>query len=526
MALTVNSVAAAVAASANNVQFKAQATNVDRKILIIGTGTAAALAAASYTADTPTRVYSSDDVGSKGGFGSEVELVSQKVFQGNNGACEVYAAIQNESGTGVAATGTLDITGAPTEAGYLYAYINGDLYKIAVSLVDTPTTLGAALVVAMDANPSCPFTALQGLLGSVAMTAKAKGTYYNDALMAMNINVGEETPAGLVVTITPMAAGANDPVASLVTAVIGTGDLANAENYTDWVCCYGRLTTATMDIFSAYNGTGNLVEGCWGDTVHRPFRVFWGDTVALTAGYDALAVITTARRALDRTNGVIAVPGSYHNPADIAGLACGICARVNQTRAQESYIGQVLTGISAGAKANQWTKDYTVRDSGAKIGISPTRVIDNVVKLQNVLTFYHPTDVPIASNGYRSMRNISILQNVLKNAYDRFETPKWQGISIVADVANVSNVTDRVKARDIGDVRAELFALADDFEGKSWIFSAAFTKDLISAGGDYAITIRSGGLGFDNKLPILLSGEGGIFNTEVQFDTSLAVVTG
>jgi phage tail sheath gpL-like len=524
MPLTPTSVAAAVAASADNVQFKAVATNVDRKILIIGAGTAAAAVAGTYTPDTPTRVYSADDVGTKAGFGSETYLTAEGVFEGNNNACEVYAAIQDESATGVAADGTITYAGNATADGKIYLYLMGKPYEVAVTSGDAFGDVALETKAVIDADPNAPATTAV-LAGAVTFTAKTLGTHGNDISITLNWGATEDLPAGITAIIVDMAGGANDPDAQDVLDVIGSGDLANAEFYTDWVCAYGRLVTATLDIFSNYNGRDNLVEGCWGDTVHRPFRVFWGDCDPLTAAYDALVVITTARKAVDRTNGVIAVPGSPMHPQSIAGLACGECARINQTRAQDHYIGTTLKGVIPGTKSDQWTKDYSVRDSGAKVGISPTRVIDGVVKLQNVLTFYHPSSVPIASNGYRSMRNISIMQNVLHNVYNRFETAKWQGISIVADVAKVSNVTDRAKARDLNDVRAELFALAGDFEKKAWIFSAAFTRDLISAGGIYAVTIRAGGLGFDNKLPILLSGEGGIFNTAVQFDTSLAVVT-
>ena len=524
MSLTPTSVAAAVTASADNVQFLAVAKNVDRKILIIGAATPAATIAASYTPDTPVRVYSADDVGSKAGFGSEAQLTAKGVFEGNNGACEIYAAIQEESGTGVVAAGSITFAGNATADGKISLYLMGELYETNVSSGDAFGDVALAVKDTVDAVADAPVTCIVAL-GAATFSAKTMGTHGNDISITLNWGATEDLPAGITSVIVDMAAGANDPDAQDVLDVIGTGDLANAEFYTDWVCAYGRLVTATLDIFSNYNGRGNLVEGCWGDTVHRPFRVFWGDTVAQTAGYDALVVITDARKAVDRTNGVIAAPGSPAHPQRIAALACGECARVNQTRAQDHYIGIVLKGVLPGAVADQWTSDYAVRDSGAKLGISPTRVIDNVVKLQNVLTFYYPASVPLASNGYRSMRNISIMQNVLDNVYNRFETAKWQGISIVADVAKVSNVTDRAKARDLNDVRAELFALAGDFEKKAWIFSAAFTRDLISAGGIYAVTIRAGGLGFDNKLPILLSGEGGILNTSVQFDTSLAVVT-
>jgi hypothetical protein len=37
------------------------------------------------------------------------------------------------------------------------------------------------------------------------------------------------------------------------------------------------------------------------------------------------------------------------------------------------------------------------------------------------------------------------------------------------------------------------------------------------------VTVRTGGNGFDVSLPVVLSGECGIIDTEIKFDTSLAV---
>ena len=64
-------------------------------------------------------------------------------------------------------------------------------------------------------------------------------------------------------------------------------------------------------------------------------------------------------------------------------------------------------------EADRWTKDYSVRDSAVKGGISPTRVISEQVVMQNVVTFYRPVSVPTASNAYKSMRSLAIIQDVL-----------------------------------------------------------------------------------------------------------------
>jgi hypothetical protein len=174
--------------------------------------------------------------------------------------------------------------------------------------------------------------------------------------------------------------------------------------------------------------------------------------------------------------------------------------------------------VAIGAAAGRWTDTYDNRDSAVKAGISPT-IADTgfTVRLQNVLTFYHPTSVPVGSNGYRSMRNISIVQNILNSVKSNFAQEKWQGISIVADVNKVSNSLSKDKARSSSSVITDLVALADAFASRAWLYDASFTKENLT------VSIRTGGIGFDSVMPVVLSGEGGILDTRVDFDTALTV---
>jgi hypothetical protein len=68
----------------------------------------------------------------------------------------------------------------------------------------------------------------------------------------------------------------------------------------------------------------------------------------------------------------------------------------------------------------------------------------------------------------------------------------------------------------------DLVALAKSFEDHAWIYESDFTINRLKQAG--AVSIRPGGIGFDNVLSVIFSGEGGIIDTEVQFDTSLAVL--
>ena len=519
-----SSVSRGIGVGAQNRAFGATVRNVDQKILLIGAALAANTTAVTYTANTPTRVYSPDQVGKLAGFGSAVHRAAIGVFRGNGYTTQVWAAIQAEqtSPAAVAGTGTLAITHASTETGVLYVYIDGTRYDITITADDDVTEIGDLIVAKLTADPDCPVTGVN-TGGSIALTSKNKGTMANEILIAISAQ-NEPIPAGVTYTVTPMASGANDPAVSSVLTVMGAGENANNDGFTDIVVCYDVLGTTTMDALSEYNGTGNEIEGCYLDTVHRPFVAWWGDVAASSGGLSALTAIGTTRKELDRTNIAIPVPDSVSNVFVIAGQAAGICASMAQYRPSEPYGGKVMTGILPGTTlADQWTSSYANRDTAVKAGISTTKVVGGAVQLNDVVTMYHPSTISFDSNGYRCVRDVKILLNILTNFYDRFNSDEWKGITIVKDSAKVSSIVDRQKVRDRDAVFAEIVSLVNLFESHAWIYSAEWTTDIMGANLDSYVALRSGGLGFDVVLPLVFSGKLEIFSGLIQFDTNVTI---
>lgn len=519
--LNSTSLAAGVGVSVKNVQFVSGASNLVRKILVLATFDPAKT---GIVANTVAQVLSPEHAGDLYGFGFAAHRLVTQAFLGGQGT-PVFVLPQSEPAGAAAAAGDIDFTtSAGVGAGTLYLYVANQRVSVQIAAAATAGAIATAVVAAITAEKTLPVTAaVNGVTpGQVDFTAKSKGVYGNDISLSFNLGAGETLPAGVVGVITTMTGGSGVPDIETALEALGTGDGANEAYFTDVVHCYGQ-ETAALDAFSAYVGSGNTLTGLYSPTIGRPFRVLTGDTAAAANGLADLVTLANGRK-LDRTNGVVAVPGSYSHPAEVAAQTIGHMARINTERAAQSYVGVELIGIHPGAKADRWTNDYDNRDTAVKGGISPTRVYNGVVTLQNVVSFYRPDNVPVTSNGYRSMRNISIIQNMLVNTRVNFEQEKWQGISIVADTARVTSLTDRVKARDIDSVIDDLVALAVAFESRAWIYEAAFTiKKLKEAG---AVTIRQGGTGFNSVLSTVFSGEGGILDTTVEFDTSLAVLLG
>jgi hypothetical protein len=137
-----------------------------------------------------------------------------------------------------------------------------------------------------------------------------------------------------------------------------------------------------------------------------------------------------------------------------------------------------------------------------------------------VISFYHSVAIPVSSNGYREMRNISVLQNILANVDTRFAASDWQGFSIVEDISEVKSAIDREKVKTLENARVTVNGLADVFYGKSWLYNSSFTKEKLKEPG--YITIRGSSDGFNMKMPVLLSGIGNIIDFQLDFDINLA----
>jgi len=517
--INANSLAAANAVGVQNKQFQPGAQVLERKIVLIGTYDASKSGIAD---NIPERFLSVGAVAEKYGFGSMIHRLAIKSFLGSQGL-ETWVIPQPEAGGAAASVGKMDITGPATEDGLVSVYISGEFVsEVAISNGDIADDIAAAIIASIPGvTGDNAATALVNGVNSneVDYTAKSKGPWGNDIDLSINLDDGEDLPAGVAIAITPMAGGTTNPDIQEALDGMGVDDNQNEKFFTGLVHGYGQDLTV-LDAVSIYNGIGNDFTGNYSQLVARPFRSLNGDVEPGDAALLALIVITDARLE-DRTNGIIAAPGSQNHPAEIASLAMGIMELVNNTRAEETYIDRSLPGIRLGDNADRWTDKYDNRDTAVKSGISPTLVKNNVLTIQNVVSFYRPVAVPTESNGYRSMRNISILQNLLSSQRQAFEADKWKGITIVADLTKVSNPTSRLKARDVSAVLDELVSLALLYEGLAWLFSASFTLDELKKGDK--VVLRPAGNGFDIVFPVILSGEGGILNQVIEFDTSLAV---
>lgn len=503
--VTPNSLAAGVAVGVSNEVLNPASTILDRKIVLIGVADAAKISG-GLTANSPKRVFSAEEVGVLAGQGTVLHRLAIAAFAGSRGA-ETWIVPQSEGGTDAAATGTITPTVTTAKSGTIHLYVGAVYVPVGVTSGDDSDAVADAIAAAVNANVDLPVTAAVST-GVVTLTAKSKGVFGNDVSIFLNLN-DESDVEGVTIATTDMQGGTGVVDIQDALDALGIGDNSNEKHFTALLHGNGK-DAATIDAISAYNGLGNTQSGNYDKLVGRPFRSLIG-----TVDNDlSVEIAFTDARKEDRTTGMLSIPNSPNHPAEVAALALGIMEAENAQLAEAAYFDITLPGVYAGA--SRWSDEYNARDTAVKSGVSPTTVKNGGIALQNVVTFYRPDSVPAANNGYRSMRNISITQNVLNQLRTYFSTANWRNTTIVQNAARVTNPASQRRVKDIQAVKNALLFNAGQMEANGWLFSLDQTQNGLAKEG--SVVYRTGGTGFDYFLELVYSGEGGILNGLVIFD--------
>lgn len=175
------------------------------------------------TVNEATPVGSADAAPALFGAGSMAASMVA-AYRARNPTGELWVLPLAEPSEGAAATGTIVVSSAPSAAGTLSLYIAGTLVAVGIAASDTTSTSATKIAAAINANTALPVTATAST-ATVTLTAKWKGLTGNDIRTDLNYLGslgGEETPAGMALTITQMASGTGAP--SLDTAIANLGD--------------------------------------------------------------------------------------------------------------------------------------------------------------------------------------------------------------------------------------------------------------------------------------------------------------
>lgn len=160
------------------------------------------------------------------GQGSMLFAMFRRAF-GINRTTPFFCLPIAEPAAGVAATGTVTVSAAPSVAGTLALYVAGQKVPVLVGSADTTAQVATKIAAAINALTTLPVTAAAAA-AVVTLTAKWKGLTGNDIRIEdsyRGLNGGEQLPAGLALAYSGsgfLTGGTGTP--DLTTAIANMGD--------------------------------------------------------------------------------------------------------------------------------------------------------------------------------------------------------------------------------------------------------------------------------------------------------------
>lgn len=185
-----------------------------QKVLLVGQRTAEGTIAEKV----PTVLASDVQAAEYFGFGSHIHLMARAALKANRYVA-LSAIALDDSPAGIAANGTLTVTGPATASGVLTLWIGYQKVEISVASGDTADAIASALNDAIAAKPDLPVTSTV-LAGALTIIAKNKGTLGNS--IPLNVDAANSCAP---YTVAPMDDGGGDP------AVTGALDVVASEQY-------------------------------------------------------------------------------------------------------------------------------------------------------------------------------------------------------------------------------------------------------------------------------------------------------
>lgn len=378
-----------------------------QRIAVVGQG------ATSATYDTTKRqVTSATEAAQLYGFGSPIHLAVRQLLPVNGdgvGTIPVTVYPLEDDASGVASTGDITPSGAPTEAAAYRVRVNNiDSEEFVISVGDSVAQIVTAATAAINAVLEMPVIAADNTT-DVGLTSKWEGASANGIV----VEIVGSTTAGVSFAITQPTGGLVNPDVDDALSQVGNVWETMVLN------CLDIADTTSLDKFSTFG------EGRWGALVRRPLVVFTGNTATTV---NSATTVSDARKT-DRTNSQLVAPGSNDLPFVVAARQLARIAPTANNNPPQDYGSQDATGLVPGADGDQWT--YADRDQAVKKGSSTAEVKDGVVNVSDVVTFYHPSGDPIPA--YRYVVDIVKLQNIIFNLDLIFATKEWDGAPLIPD---------------------------------------------------------------------------------------------
>jgi phage tail sheath gpL-like len=325
------------------------------------------ITAGTGTANTFYKVTSVDQVITLAGRGSMLHRQAIGWFAVNK-FTELWIGILSDDGAGVAASGTITVTGPATASGTIALYLGGVRITVGVNNADTATTIASAISAAINAKVDLPVTASPAA-GVVTVTFRHKGLTGNSYDIRHSYRDGEALPAGVAIAIVALASGTTAPV--LTTLLANMGDMwfqIITHPYTDAT----SLTAIEAEMASRF-GPMRMVDG-----------------LAITSAVGSFSTLTTLGNGRNSKSSVIAgQPGinPLTPPMEFAAEVAGLVAFYGNADPARPFQTLALKNAIPPAETDWF--DLSERNLLLFDGISTSKVAaGGVVQLERVITTY------------------------------------------------------------------------------------------------------------------------------------------
>lgn len=327
-----------------------------------------------------------------------------EAYLAQNSFTEVWAMPVADDGSGVAAAGSITLSGTASAAGTLALMIAGRQVNVAVSSGNNATAVATAAAAAINAITDLPVTA-SALSDTVTVNAKNKGVTGNDIDIRVNYYNGESTPAGLTATVTAMASGATNP--SLSAAIAALGD--------EWfhvIGCAFRDGQSLADLKSE-------MDSRWG-----PIRQIDGHVIAAASG--TVGDMTTLGSTLnDKHLTVVATQKSPTPAYEVAAETAAIVAYYASIDPARPLQTLGYQWMKAPARGDRYT--LTERNTLLYSGIATVRMSNaGAVTVERLVTAYRTNEAGGSDPAYLDIETLMTLQyirwdwrNYILNKYPR-----------------------------------------------------------------------------------------------------------
>lgn len=379
------------------------------RALIIGQ----ALTGATGALGVPTQITRVAQATAFWGAGSMVEGMVAAFIAGNPYVpLDVIAVADAEGAT--KAAGNFTMGGSWSTPGTLAMYVCGVRVQVGVSGTDTPVTIAADAVAAINTvvagSLALPVVATVGGEGNteIIVTALNGGLESNNILLEVSAESGDCLPAGMTVAITAMTGGATNPeIGPVIEAITGIW-------YTDIVCPWqdqANLTALATELATRY-GAMEVEDG------HA--YVAWSGTLAQGQALQAeinSPYISPLQPA--------AAAASLPSPPWAYAASLGGVASFATTNDPAKQLGSLaLPGIIGPRGGNRlMTTEKNLALAG---GLSPINVMpDGTVELTRVVTSYLTNAQGVADPSWHDIMTPKVMSRIRYdwNAYSKLIYP-------------------------------------------------------------------------------------------------------